>query len=329
MIDPGELERLLQDLNGDKPRDEELAFVTRVVDKNSNQSLTLPEVLIGLRALFTLQHLPESVGLIMSKYNIGHGPLRPEELQKCLLALNEQQPVTGEEVNHVRRTALSFGGSEEDVSLESVRQAIAVWYLHIERGSTDHGVLLGKSTKDAHERVVARGQLRQLLAGDCSIGDRGAVVFPVVFVLFLIVLPLFEIAMASWFPTTLDCEHPHLSLLLRSNGVLGLLLAASLGGALLAARYQFRQDTRTFLWGFAGTLMTFIVICTGLGATNVLWSSSARCGPPLWHFAHLVWIEVPVLLLALACCGLPILYLGTGSREMLKNRDLDDSLMKT
>jgi len=329
MIDPGELARLLQDVGGNKPRAEDLAFVTRAVDKNSNQSLSPPEVLNGLRAWYALRHLPESVGLTMSKYNIGKGPLRPEELRKCLLALNEQQPVTGEEVNQVRRTALSFGGSEEHVSFESVRQAIAVWYLHVERGSTDHGTLLRKATKDAHEKVVARGRLRQLLAGDCSIRDGGAVVLAVVFLLVLIVLPCFEIAMASWFPTTMDCEHPHLSVLLRSNGVLGLLLAASLGGSLVAARYpQIGPCWRTFFLGFAATLLAFIVICTGLGASNVLWSTSARCGPPLWHFAHLVWIEVPLLLLSLACCGLPILYLCAGSREMVKNRELDDSLMR-
>jgi len=334
MIDPSELERLLRDLNGGKPREDELAFITRVVDKNSNQSLSLPEVLIGLRASFAWHHLPESVGLMMSKYNIGNGPLRPAELQKCLLALNEQQPVTWEEVNYVRRSALSFGGSEEHVSFENVRQAIAVWYLHIERGSTDHEVLIAMSTKDAHERVVARGRLRQLLAGDFNTRDAAAVVFTAVFLLFLIVLPVFEIAMAFWFPTTLDCEHPHLSLLLRSNGVLGLLLAASLAGTVLAARYQFScycfssADVRTFFWGFAGILMAFIVLCTGLGASKVLWSSSARCGPPLWHFAHLVWIEAPLLLLSLACCGLPILYMCAGSREMLKNRELDNSLMK-
>jgi len=328
MIDRAELQQLMRDVSGDKPRDEELAFIARVVDKHSNQGLSFPEVFVGLRALFALHHLPESVGLTMSKYNIGNGPVRTEDLRKCLLALNEQQPVTGEEVNHVRRNALRFEGSEEHASSESVRQAIAIWYLHIERGSTDQGSLLEKSTKNAHERMVARGRLRQLLAGDCSIRDGGAVAFAVIFSLFLVVLPCFEIAMASWFPTTLDCEHPHLSLLLRSNGVLGLLLAASLGSALLAARFQLGAPTRTFLWGFVGTLVSFIVLCTGLGASNVLWSTAARCGPPLWHFAHLVWIEVPLLLLSLVCCGLPILYLCMGSSEIVKNRELDDSLMR-
>lgn len=326
-LDCGELRDLLQDLVGGRPtRENELNFIMQVADKSHDQCISQEEVLVGIRAWYAFNNMPKSVGHAFSKHSTGGGPMPSiEVLKDCLLTLNEHQPVKIDEAAFVRRMAFSVGGSEEHVTVEQMRQAVAVWYLHIERGNTGHAALLGKSAIDTHSKVILRARLSDVFQGECKHTDRETLIIGAT-MLFLVVVPTLEILMASKFPTTRKCQHPHLSSLLHSTGVLGLLLALGVWSATLATHLKLRS-IKICLWVFVATLSAILAVCTAAGASKVLWSSSASCGFTLWHFAHLVWIEVPVLLAAAVCCGLPILYFSMGSQEFLKNHDLDESLM--
>lgn len=332
VLEPGEVRRLLQDYNGGRPpREEELGFIMKIADKNHDQRISQEEVMFALRTWYAFNHMPKSVGHALGKYGFGGGPLpSTQAMQRFLLTLNEQQPVSEEEAAFVRAVAAHLSGSEGYVSLEHLRQAVAAWYLNVERGDTPQVELLGKAVADAHSRVFGAVQLKNvtlLFKGDCDYTARGTLGLGVVMLVVLVALPCLEILMANSFPSSWKCEYPHLSSLVWGTGVLGLLLALAVFGAIAATHFKMGQ-VQVFLWVFAASVSAILVAVTMMGASNVLYSSGARCGLAIWHFAHLVWIEVPFLVLTFMFCGLPVLYFYFGSQEFIKNQKLDASLMK-
>mmetsp|Transcript_25190 Transcript_25190/g.79402 ORF Transcript_25190/g.79402 Transcript_25190/m.79402 type:complete len:435 (-) Transcript_25190:150-1454(-) len=329
LLEPGEVRHLLRDYNdGRSPKEEELDFIMKVSDKNHDHSISQEEIAFALRAWYAFRNMPKSVGHAFSKHRLGNGPLPPlEAMREVLLSLNEHQPVSADEAAFVRSMAFNLGGSDGHVTLEQLRQAVAAWYLHIERGDTGQADLVTKSAVDVHKKVFGMASLRALLHGECKYSGRGTLILGGVMFAVLMVVPCLEILMANTFPTTYRCQHPHMSSLLWSTGVLKLLLAFGIVGAVAASHYG-AASVQIFLWVFVTTVGVICTVVTVLGASDVLWSSSARCGLALWHFAHLVWIEVPALLVIFACCALPTMYCIMGSQEFIKNQELDEGLMR-
>eukprot|EP00415_Alexandrium_ostenfeldii_P000879 UN0879 len=222
---------------------------------------------------------------------------------------------------------MQLSGSETRVTLEHLRQAVATWYLNIERGETDHADLLGKAATDAHKKIFDMSKIVLLFNGECNYRARGTQVLGVVILVVLVIIPCLEILLADVFPTDWRCEHPHLSLMLWATGVLGLTLFFGVAGGILATHFKL-GSVKIAMWAFSAAVAAVIAVVTLLGANNVLWSSGARCGLAIWHFSHLMWIEVPVLVILFMCCGLPIMYGVMGSREFIKIQELDQGLMK-
>jgi len=329
LLDPGELRQVLQDYNaGRPPRDEELNFIMKIADTNHDQRISQDEVMFALRTWYAFTHMPPSVGHAFTKCGF-HGGAMPsvEAFQQLLLTVNEYQPVSTGEAAFVFRTAAHLSGSNSDVTLEQLRQAVAAWYLNIERSDTSNVSMLVKAAQDAHKKAFNLSHLNLLFTGDCNYKAKGTRILGLVSLVVLVVIPCFEIIMADAYPTNWKCEHPHISVLLWSTGVLSLSLGLGLAGAVIATHFNCGA-VKIFFWVFACAVAVIICIVTAIGADNVLWSSGGRCGFALWHFAHFMWIEVPVLVIGFLICGLPIMYVVLGSQEFIKAREIDESLLK-
>jgi len=323
-----ELRHLLQDYNGGRPpREDEINFILKVADRNRDNRISQDEILFALRTWFAYNHMPTSVGHAFSKYGFSGGPMpSPESFRGLLLALNEHQPVEEEEAATVRAMAVRLSGSETRVTLEQLRQAVATWYLNIERGQTPHMELLGKAAVDAHKRIFDMTKITLLFKGECNYKARGTLVLGIVLIVFLAVFPCLDILMADLFPTDWRCEHPHMSFMIWATGVLGLTLFLGVSGAIAATHFKL-ATVKILMWVFVVVISVVMFIVTLLGANDVVWSSSGRCGLAIWHFAHLMWIEVPVLVMMFLCCGLPVMYGVMGSQAFIKSQELDHGLM--
>mmetsp|Transcript_67468 Transcript_67468/g.135466 ORF Transcript_67468/g.135466 Transcript_67468/m.135466 type:complete len:303 (-) Transcript_67468:67-975(-) len=300
----------------------------KIADADHDQRISQEEVMFALRTWYAFNHMPSSVGHAFAKYGFSGGPMPSlESFRKLLLSLNEHQPVDEAEATFVRAVAVQLSGSETRVTLEQLRQAVATWYLNIERGETSHVELLGKAATDAHKRIFDMSQITLLFKGECNYRARGTLILGIVLLVTTVVIPCLEILLADLLPTDWRCQHPHLSTILWATGVLGLVLFLGISGAIVSTHFKL-GSVKVFMWGFVVLVAVVLCVLTLLGANDVLWSSGGRCGLATWHFAHMMFIEVPVLIILFLCCGLPIMYGVMGSKEFIKNQQLDEGLMK-
>jgi len=329
VMEPVQLRQLLQDYNGGRPpRDDEVGYMLRVADKRPDEGISRAEVLFALRAWYAFHHMPKSVGAAFTKHRVGGGPIPSgDDLHSFLVALNESLPVDSDEVELVRSTALGLGASEGLATPEQMRQAVAAWYLHIEREGTSHTDILKQSAQTAHEQILGITAFRKMLNGECDQKEMGSLVLTTVAALIFFFLPCTEILASKIFPAAEGCEDPGLSSFLRSTGILGLVQVVSVVTAFAATWY--RADTyRIFAWTFAGTVSAILAVAVFVGCTRVMTSTAARCGVILWHFCNFAYVTVPVLILALACCGFPCLYCWLGGSEFARNQAVDESLLQ-
>lgn len=329
VLEPAELRQLLQDYNrGKHLRDDELEYIMKVTDRRNDECISQEEVLFALRAWYAFNNMPKSVGAAFTKYRVGDGPIPSgDDLHSFLVALNESLPVNNDEVEFVRNTALGLGASEGLATLEQMRQAIAAWYIHIEREETDRTELLKQSAQNAHEQILGITALRKMFNGQCDQKEMGHLVLIAVMATIFLILPCIEIFVAKIVPNSEECEHPGLSNFLRSTGILGLVQVISTISAFAASRYK--ADTyRIFAWTFAGTVSVILVIAVIIGSSHVMTSTAARCGLFLWHFCNFAYVTVPILIVAFACCGFPCLYCWLGGVEFVRNQSVDESLLQ-
>jgi hypothetical protein len=159
-LDQKEFRLLLKSFIGRKSgnvTESEYRFVMAVADKDHDQCISKKEVLYGLQAWYAFNYMPIEVNLVLKKYRVSpDGVKMPsiEMLRDLLSDLNGFVDVDIEEVNVVRRIACTLGATDDKVTSEKLRRAIAVWYIHIERVATDHGRLVEHSAAKLGTAVV-------------------------------------------------------------------------------------------------------------------------------------------------------------------------------
>mmetsp|Transcript_65437 Transcript_65437/g.122048 ORF Transcript_65437/g.122048 Transcript_65437/m.122048 type:complete len:456 (-) Transcript_65437:15-1382(-) len=151
-----ELLRLLTDYNdGAHPTAEDVDYILKVTGKDLDKAISVDDLLFALKVWYAYQHLPSSVTAGLRKHGaIGAPLLREREMQDLLQTLNDRVFVPLEEARWVRETALLVGASEYRVSSEQLHQAIAVWYLHMEREKTDNMQLAIQTAQEMQKNMA-------------------------------------------------------------------------------------------------------------------------------------------------------------------------------
>jgi len=249
-------------------------------------------------------------------------------LQELLLELNQLQPVEASEAAAVREVALALGASEVSVEAEQLRQAIAVWYLHVERGGAmPPEVLAAGAVAEAHRWILRQSGLQQFWEGRCDRKATSTRLLTLLAFFLGAVLPSFEMWVARRQPTPVTCEHPHLGELLHATGMLGLVLTVSLLATTATTKARAHSGIACS-FTFTGTTAIVNIVVHAFGLSQVLTSTGDRCGVFLWHFCHFVYLLFPSLLCVFACCGLPFLYCFVGGAELLESHSAEMSLSK-
>lgn len=328
VLEPEELRQLLKGFDGSAPSKEELDFVTTAADIVFGCYATQDQVLFALRTWFAFNRLPRSAGAVLGEAFPREGPMpAPESLRHVLLLLNEFQPVRREEATFVSEAAVRLGAAQGSATPLQLRQAIAAWYLHIERDETCQSELLKRSARDLHHGVEAWRALTSLLHGETPDGLSPWVGKALAGGLLALVcaLRLAEIGVGSA-PGAPECERPGLGGLLRATGILGLLQALALASAVATNAYKV-ETCRAFAWTVAVVLTIVLVPAEVYGASQVLASSGRRCGFLVWQTCHFAYITLPTVIVALIGCGLPCLYACLGLHAATWRRSLDRRLL--
>lgn len=143
VLDRQEMKELLQAWNDEKaPSSEDLEFVMLVADKNKDDKISLEEILYALNSWYAFRHMPHSVAQALTSMQIEDGQPIPEKakVKELLVKLNENIGVDDEQVGHVHNLITELCGGSK-VKSSKVRQAVATWYMNIERGETGAGQL--------------------------------------------------------------------------------------------------------------------------------------------------------------------------------------------
>lgn len=313
------------------PGDDEVELVLRVADAEQAEVLAQDQVLFAIRAWYAWCNLPAQLDAALASLFPGGGapsPVPPAEtLHSLLLDLNEQQPVETCEAAAVRELALCLGAREDAAEAWQLRQALAVWYLHVERPRTDPADLVRGSVCKAHHWIMRHSGAQSIWEGRCDLKAEGTRILLLLVVLLGAVLPSFEFWVSRRLPTPVTCEHPHLGDLLHATGFLGLVLstaALATSGATKARVHAGMSCT----WTFTCTTGFILAAVHMFGLSQVLTSTSSRCGVVLWHLCHFVYLTVPTLLVFCACCALPCLYCCIGGSEVLEDQGADALLTR-
>lgn len=155
-------------------RDDEYRFVMAVADKDRNECISKRELLYGLQAWYAFNFMPIEVNSALKKYRISPEGCRmpsQEVLRGLLVDLNGFIDVDPEEINVVRRAALALGATEERVTMEQLRRAVAVWYINIERSHTNTRRLIEHSVSRLGVSIVSQSsrflkKIPKLVGGD-------------------------------------------------------------------------------------------------------------------------------------------------------------------
>lgn len=323
---------LLREYNGNRDiSEQDFEYITYVADDNGDRQIQRSEVPWALKAWFAFKEMPKSVGSAFTRYGIGEGPSPSRRVvQELLVTLNDSQPVEDDEVEFVltlardlariaaarRQDENSWGSSSETqvrLTHETMRQAIAVWYMNVERSKTPAEVLakvsgrrfLGLFSKlkfdpgTSHIAAQAHGlainqQLKELKRNGSpsmasavgrKLGGAGAACCVLVF------FPLLLLIISLSSPRA-DCEHD-LTLLLTFTALLALVPPIALP---LCA-----MSSPPFIIScLAVVLLQFIVVLTGW-----FWlfqSTSVNCGEFIYGLTYFVYVSFPIFGAVIGCC---------------------------
>lgn len=360
-LDRKELRKLLKAFIDRKGpiKDDELKFVMAIADKDRDDCISKREILFGLQAWYAFTALPAEVNAALKKYRITADGCRmpsPDELRSLLADLNGFIDVDLDEASSVRRAAIAVGASENRVTSEQMRKAIATWYIHIERVETGNyelathavsrmgGSLHRQSFKFFKSVGMVKGQdieqgTQPMLQGesdeDLDMGGQDFVDFhfgaigtwaPLLGWLVVFVLPgLYMVHVAGWYPTPAQCEHD-LAYLVQTKGYLCMLMGFSglFNNVLRESRCPERWANGVQLAGLAALVIFIIQDLAGIAL--VLNSSPSKCGSHLSNVSQLffVWSLFWFPCLLCCCCGSVC-----GARLgmiMLVNKRFDDGL---
>jgi len=359
VLEANEVESLLQDYNRGRPvRDDELRFVMLAADKNSDKCISKEELLYALKVWYAFKHMPKSVGASLTRYKIGGGPPPSvATLRECMVTLNDSLPVPTDEVHRVLAAATRFGGTDELVTTQQMRKAIATWYLHLQRNETAHLQLAGDAHKVALRRLAQGVNVVQelvhgareddvldaedsLLSGEQERGTHAMDRRRLVVVFALGVASMLLALLELWVgrnDTSKTCEKK-LAGLLYFTGVI-LLLASILNcGAFIVFALHKRPMGLSEEWIrqlpqplvptalVAVNILHLVALITGFSWVTT--SSAEQCGVFLWETCSFVYVMLPLLLAFAVACGPCCCYCCLGAVHGVDRYSTDRHLME-
>mmetsp|Transcript_86283 Transcript_86283/g.142920 ORF Transcript_86283/g.142920 Transcript_86283/m.142920 type:complete len:402 (+) Transcript_86283:89-1294(+) len=331
VLEMEELKKLLQDFNnGIRVKTDEMTFIMKVADKNHDDVISQSEVLTALRAWYAYQNMPSSVESILKKKGIGKGPMPSDEtIREILVALNESQPVSDEEVEFLKAQLYAVGGRPDKVTLEDMMKAVATWYLNIARPSTSDSQLVSHGFSKINAKILNVGCIRRLREGEIDWSARGTKLTAAVAVGVGLFLPIMNILIARSHQVNHNCEHPYLHSILMWSGYAGIGQVIVCILAFIVQRLLPDNMTAVVTMWCMFAIFTVIVLATTVyGAQKFLSCSPYRCGFGIWHWGHFVFVMVPMNVALFMCCGIPCIYCYLGSNEFFRSQDIDSDLHK-
>mmetsp|Transcript_28782 Transcript_28782/g.66905 ORF Transcript_28782/g.66905 Transcript_28782/m.66905 type:complete len:983 (-) Transcript_28782:83-3031(-) len=153
VLEAEEVVMLLKDQNkGVAPKYSEVEWLMIVADKDQSQNISADEVLQLVKVWFAFKNMPSSVNSCITKYAPTDGPLLTVASFKAMLEdINDFMEVSREEASYVRALAQALGATEKLATRWQLRQAIAGWYLHVDREQTDGIQLAMHSVQESTE----------------------------------------------------------------------------------------------------------------------------------------------------------------------------------
>jgi len=233
--------------------------------------------------------------------------------------------------------AINLGASEEHVTVEQIRMAIATWYMHLDREETSRQQLMSQ----AHRSIV-RGisdRLAVALHGGAGGGtslfagpgqDRRPKplvdLWPVVFLGSLsLALSFVTVWVAKKYQSE-TCEES-LNYILYWTGVVSVLTTLCACVAEIARARGYAQVACFVL------SPTLLLMCVLLGelVTGFSWtarSSPSQCGIVLWEMCNVVYKVIPTVSLATVLCGPCCAYCCLHGAVMSELQHAEEGLME-
>jgi len=357
-----ELLRLLTDYNeGAHPTAEDVDYILKITGKDLDRSISVDEVLFALKVWYAYQHLPPSVTAGLRRHGAIGAPLLPEHaMQDLLQTLNDRVFVPLEEARWVRHMALLLGASELSVTSEQLHQAIAVWYLHIEREKTDDMQLAIQTAQDMQRsmagitgRVIQVAESANIKSETDLESHRSMTMTPpespsssylmgapkekaqplqvsdalLVGSLggLVIVFGLWMVLIAFIHTVPTDCEHD-LAGLLRWKGFLTVLLGALVVALVVAAPSRKNSESSARLFGaiYVSFLVVLLlnVLQAILGFFLTMTVSVDMCSSYVYVVDWWIFLGIPLFIPPVFCC----MCISCGVLTMAHNLSIDQGL---
>eukprot|EP00405_Crypthecodinium_cohnii_P049263 CAMPEP_0206601786 /NCGR_PEP_ID=MMETSP0325_2-20121206/46874_1 /ASSEMBLY_ACC=CAM_ASM_000347 /TAXON_ID=2866 /ORGANISM="Crypthecodinium cohnii, Strain Seligo" /LENGTH=459 /DNA_ID=CAMNT_0054113899 /DNA_START=111 /DNA_END=1487 /DNA_ORIENTATION=- len=166
VLEQDEFREVLRDFNaGVAPSTQEVQLMLRLADTNRDGTISQTELHYAMRAWHCYRHLDDNALRLFSEFDADEsGRLDFHEMKALLTNLNAGVPVSLSEVQWVMDTGDMTGDGRLDRS--EVLGAIAAWYVHVERRSSDLQSLvteaLTRTAKETDHGEALKSGVQQL-----------------------------------------------------------------------------------------------------------------------------------------------------------------------
>jgi hypothetical protein len=279
-----------------------------LADTDEDENISTDEVLYALKVWYAYVNMNKSVARLIAP-PVSDGPLPNQVLlTEVLTHMNDDHPVSVEEVRHVIESLRFLGGTKEHVSMVQMRMAVSAWYLNVERDETPRAHLINMALENTHKKIGS-GHINPL--GKCFRGgwDPVTIVGFLVMVCVCVVHPIVQIWVSNKFREHELCFH-WITAALRMQGYMSLVWFCGfiwLTTQVECCSAEAKQCRQAAMLCFAVlTMLCFAIWLFGL--FQVMDSQASRCGLMLWQYGNFSFVVMPVLMVLFACMGLPCMY---------------------
>lgn len=164
-LDSEEFLNLLKDYNdGVEPSPDEIEWVSKLSDRNSDGVIQVEELHYALRSWHGYQNLPRDAMRLFAEFDFEQETTSAVDvgfIHELLLELNGGLPVASEEVSWVLLEASVLADTDGPANRSHFLGAISAWYVHVARKRTDLLLLMGVALR----RTIGHPQQELLLQG--------------------------------------------------------------------------------------------------------------------------------------------------------------------
>jgi len=309
-LEPDEFQNMLKDQSRWKKKasNYEMACIMALADTDEDENISTEEVLYALKIWYAYVNMNNSVARLLAP-PVSEGPMPNQVLlEEVLTHMNDDYPVSEQEVRHVIESLRFLGATKAHVSMIQMRMAVAAWYLNVERDETPRAHLINIALENTHKQITT-GQVNPL--GKCFRGNCDPVTVVGFLVMFAIcvVHPLVEIAVSDKLHEEPLCFH-WITTALKMQGYLSLVWF----GMFIWLTTSFECCSPDVKICRQAAIFTFIVVSMlcfavwAFGLFQVMDSQASRCGLILWQYGNFCFVVMPVLMVLFACMALPCMY---------------------